>query len=96
MKSARLNNKHAVAEAPPKADKMQSRSEIRGSTCMARSLGRHVAVHIVEEKPDSLWRRGAPKEPHVKAGANRGGDEGERDRDHGEQHGVPPKLVSKA
>jgi hypothetical protein len=55
-------------------------------------LSRHVAVHVMEEMPDSLWLRGAPNEPHVNAGTNRGGDKGERDR----EHGVPPKLVLKA
>jgi hypothetical protein len=59
---------------------------------IASSLGRHVAVHIVEEKPDSLWLRGAPDEAHVNAGAYRGGNHGERDR----EQGVPPELVLKS
>ena len=56
------------------------------------SLGHHVAVHVVREKPDLLSLRGAPNEAHVNAGANRGSDEGEWDH----EHDVPPKLVLKA
>jgi hypothetical protein len=46
----------------------------------------------MEEMPDSLCLRGAPNETHVNAGANRGGEHGERDR----EHGVPPELVLKS
>ena len=59
---------------------------------IAFSLGRHVAVLIVEEMPDSLWLCRAPNEAHVNAGADRGGEHGERDH----QHGVPPELVLRA
>ena len=75
------------------------RSRYVNTPYIPSSLGRYVAVHIVEEKSDLLWLRGAPNEAHVDAGANRSGDEGEWGGDENErdrEHDVPPELVLRA